>query len=205
MLGKALAEFQRSLLATNSPFDRFRLHAEGVNENPLLAQPDTGAGRYRFRTPTLRNVALTAPYMHNGMLASLEDVLGFYDNGRSENPNGSSICRGRGSGPRRGARQGPGRGGTPSVDRDFRRVANMSDQQMRDIVAFLEALTDEDFDRVVPDRVPSGLAPGWSSTLRPRSPPRMVRRKTVVEADAEAPATVIRVAAGHSIQELRVS
>ena len=68
-------------------FSDFDLHAEGVRENPKLAEPDAGPRRYRFRTPTLRNVALTAPYMHNGMLATLDDVLRFYDNGRSENPN----------------------------------------------------------------------------------------------------------------------
>ena len=36
----------------------------------------------------------------------------------------------------------------------------MSDQEMQDIVAFLEALTDEDFDKMIPTRVPSGLPPG---------------------------------------------
>ena len=71
-------------------FSDFDHHAEGVREHPLLAQPDAGAGRFRFRTPSLRNVALTAPYMHNGMLPTLRDVLRFYDNGRSENPNVSN-------------------------------------------------------------------------------------------------------------------
>ncbi len=132
-------------------FSDFNLHAEGVMENPLLAEPDTSRGRYRFRTPTLRNVALTAPYMHNGMLESLSDVLQFYDNGRSENPNVST------GGQRRGGRGDPG---PPTLDRSFRRVSEMSDRQMADIVAFLDALTDEDFDRTVPARVPSGLAPG---------------------------------------------
>lgn len=37
--------------------------------------------RWKFRTPTLRNVTLTAPYMHNGALASLADVVAFYDQG----------------------------------------------------------------------------------------------------------------------------
>ncbi|CAN5538574.1 hypothetical protein BH10ACI1_BH10ACI1_03930 [soil metagenome] len=37
--------------------------------------------RGRFRTPTLRNVALRAPYMHNGQLATLEDVVEFYNRG----------------------------------------------------------------------------------------------------------------------------
>jgi cytochrome c peroxidase len=53
--------------------------------------PDSDSGRagidglsthYRaFKTPTLRNVALTAPYMHNGAFSTLEEVLAFYDGG----------------------------------------------------------------------------------------------------------------------------
>jgi len=42
--------------------------------------------RWKFRTPSLRNVALTAPYMHNGSLATLEDVVRFYN--KAENHNG---------------------------------------------------------------------------------------------------------------------
>lgn len=183
-IGEAVAAFERRLVAVASPFDRFRagdesaltaqqrrgmeefdaagcdrchdglmfsdfdLHAEGVAEHDILAEPDTGDGRFRFRTPTLRNVELTAPYMHNGTLRTLEDVLEFYDDGDSLNPNVSD--RGR-----RGGVEGVAR-----LDRDFRRVDNMSDQEMADIVAFLEALTDPDFDRMIPDRVPSGLPPG---------------------------------------------
>lgn len=189
-LAGAIAAFQRSLVAMNSPFDRFRagdstaltppqqrglrqfndagcarchrglmfsdynLHAEGVEENPQLAEPDEGAGRFRFRTPSLRNVALTAPYMHNGMLATLADVLLFYDNGRSENPN---VANGRGR--RRGGAGGEG-ASRPQVDRNFRRVDDMSVLEMHEIVAFLGALTDEDFDKTIPTRVPSGLPPG---------------------------------------------
>ena len=189
-LAGAIAAFERSLVAMNSPFDRFRagdstaltpqqqrgfeefddagcdrchrgrmlsdfdLHAEGVRENPQLSEPDAGGGRFRFRTPSLRNVALTAPYMHNGTLATLEDVLRFYDNGRSENP---SVVNRR----RRGED-----GGGASLSRSFRRVDDMSDREMSDIVAFLEALTDEDFDRTIPPRVPSGLRPGGLIDLR---------------------------------------
>ena len=39
------------------------------------------ADRWKFRTPTLRNIALTAPYMHNGELLSLADVIEFYNQG----------------------------------------------------------------------------------------------------------------------------
>jgi cytochrome c peroxidase len=45
-------------------------------------EEDKGA----FRTPTLREIAHTAPYMHDGSLASLEDVVGFYDRGGEKNP-----------------------------------------------------------------------------------------------------------------------
>lgn len=41
--------------------------------------------RWSFRTPTLRNVALTAPYMHNGEMQSLEEVIAFYNQGGIEN------------------------------------------------------------------------------------------------------------------------
>jgi cytochrome c peroxidase len=41
---------------------------------------------WKFRTPTLRNVALTAPYMHDGSLRTLEDVVRFYDRGAQPHP-----------------------------------------------------------------------------------------------------------------------
>ena len=44
----------------------------------VTEQPDD---RWKYRTPTLRNVALTAPYMHNGSLSTLADVVAFYNDG----------------------------------------------------------------------------------------------------------------------------
>jgi len=44
------------------------------------------ADRWRFRTPSLRNVALTAPYMHDGSLATLRDVVAYYDAGGAAHP-----------------------------------------------------------------------------------------------------------------------
>jgi len=187
-LAAAIAAFERTLVALDSPFDRFRagdstalseqqlrgmeafddagcdrchegpmfsdydLRTLGIPENPEVAAPDPGARRFRFRTPSLRFVALTAPYMHNGTLATLEDVLRHYDEGRSRNP-AVATRRERVSGER-----------GPTVDRNFRRVDNLSDREIRDIIAFLEALTDPDFDRTIPERVPSGLTPGGSIT-----------------------------------------
>lgn len=40
----------------------------------------------RFKTPTLRNVAVTAPYMHDGSIQTLEEVIEFYDEGGTPNP-----------------------------------------------------------------------------------------------------------------------
>ena len=196
-IASAIAAFERTLVAGDSPFDRFlagdedalttqqrrgldefneadcsdchrgpmlsdfNMHAEGVAENPLLAEPDAGDGRFRFRTPTLRNVAVTAPYMHNGMLGTLEEVLAFYDRGRSENPNVSNRRRRRGDNDRRDETPAtPGR-----LSGRFRGVDDMTVQQQEDIIAFLEALTDPDFDRTIPVRVPSGLAPGGSISI----------------------------------------
>ncbi len=151
-------------------FSDFGLHAEGVAEHPKLAQPDAGTRQFRFRTPTLRNVATTAPYMHNGMLATLDDVLRFYDNGRSENPNVLAATTGQrgGNGGGRAAGNGGAGGrrgdgdGVPRLDRRFVGVNDISDDQMRDIVAFLAALSDTSFDTMIPAQVPSGLPPGGS-------------------------------------------
>ena len=43
--------------------------------------------RWKYKTPTLRNISLTAPYMHNGSLATLKQVVRFYNQGGIENEN----------------------------------------------------------------------------------------------------------------------
>lgn len=47
--------------------------------------------RWAYKTPSLRNVALTAPYMHDGSLATLEAVVEFYDRGGIDNPGKSAL------------------------------------------------------------------------------------------------------------------
>lgn len=44
------------------------------------------ADRWRYKTPSLRNVVLTAPYMHHGIFSTLEEVVAFYDRGGIDNP-----------------------------------------------------------------------------------------------------------------------
>jgi cytochrome c peroxidase len=47
----------------------------------------------KFKTPTLREIALTAPYMHDGSLKTLADVVDFYDQGGRRNPFSSPLIR----------------------------------------------------------------------------------------------------------------
>jgi cytochrome c peroxidase len=62
-----------------------QLHNTGVawRDGRLL---DSGAGHGEFKTPTLRELARTAPYMHDGSMASLQDVIEYYDRGGNRNP-----------------------------------------------------------------------------------------------------------------------
>ena len=57
------------------PYDAGRVVVTGIPE-------DTG----KFKTPTLREVSRTAPYMHDGSIATLEEVIEFYDRGGNDNP-----------------------------------------------------------------------------------------------------------------------
>lgn len=85
-----------------------------------------------FKTPTVRNVALTAPYMHNGALSTLEEVIEFYDLGGGagiglEVPNQTLPA-------------------TP---------LNLTETEKQDLVIFLETLTDTTGTTSTPDRLPS--------------------------------------------------
>lgn len=77
--------FFRTLGAPNS---------ENYREDPGLygvTKQRTDWGK--FRTPSLREVSRTAPYMHNGSLATLEDVVAFYNRGGGEHRNKSPLLR----------------------------------------------------------------------------------------------------------------
>jgi cytochrome c peroxidase len=81
----------------------------------------------RFKAPTLRNIALTAPYMHDGSVASLEDVLAHYAAG------GRTIN----SGPRAGM-------GHDNPNKDpLIQGFPLSAAQRADLIEFLLSLTDE--------------------------------------------------------------
>lgn len=165
---KALASYERTLLAGDSPFDRFifqkdesaisreaergfrvflaakcdschLIMTEGLHPFALkyivftdgkfhnlgvdAEKPNPDPGLYaitgsvedwgRFRTPTLRNVGLTAPYFHDGSAATLKDVVEFYNKGGVKNRNLDPALK----------------------------PLNLSEAQKQDLVSFLESLT----------------------------------------------------------------
>jgi cytochrome c peroxidase len=62
-----------------------QLHNTGVAWRDEKLQDD-GGGRGDFKTPTLRRISRTAPYMHDGSLPTLESVVDYYDRGGNKNP-----------------------------------------------------------------------------------------------------------------------
>lgn len=164
---KAVADFERTLLSGNSPFDRYQFGGDksalspaairglaiftdrrrgncstchiiaerfalftdglfhnlgaGMDSNGELLDPGrfvqtkVEADRGVFRTPSLRNVARTAPYMHDGSLKTLKDVVDFYVGGGSSNP---------------------------QLDAEIKPLV-LTGQERADLVAFLESLTGE--------------------------------------------------------------
>lgn len=103
---------QLSGLNTDKPND---LGYYEISQNP--------ADRWRYKTPSLRNIALTAPYMHDGSLATLEDVVAFYDKGGVPNENLSPMIK----------------------------PLNLTEQEKADLLAFLRSLTSETVGVLVSD------------------------------------------------------
>jgi len=91
----------------------------GITGNPA----DNG----KFKVPSLRNIELTAPYMHDGRFTNLEQVVEFYNSGVVDNPNLSPPLR---------VPTGPGQPPGPP------RRLNLTPQQKAALVAFLKTLTD---------------------------------------------------------------
>jgi len=87
------------------------------------------ADRGRFRPPTLRNIGVTAPYMHDGSMATLEEVIAMYERGGRLTTTGPNAGDGR---------DNPNKNG-------FVSGFDLTPQERLDLVAFLHALTDDEF------------------------------------------------------------
>lgn len=88
-------------------------YADSGRERVSYSEKDNG----KFKTPSLRNVGLTAPYMHDGSMQTLEEVIEFYNRGGEAHPN-----------------------------KDWRiQPLNLTPDEVSDMVAFLHSLTDWNF------------------------------------------------------------
>jgi cytochrome c peroxidase len=139
---RAIACFERTIISGRSPWDRYHYNREDDaisaaaqrGEVLFFSQPlscfrchggfkfssaelrNTGDGT--FKVPTLRNIAVTAPYMHDGSIATLEAVVDHYASGG------------------RGGREN--RGKDPPIS-----GFSLSPRDRADLVEFLKSLTDE--------------------------------------------------------------
>ncbi len=183
-LSLSLAQFVRSVVSDDSPYDRFVAGDDGAlterqkrglvlfhdkagcvacHSGPLFSDFDfhvvgakqigpgfqetphedfgrwnateLEADRWKFRTPSLRNVAETFPYMHAGGYATLREAVEFFDRGGGDHP---GIPRAR-------------------LDPALKPLG-LTAGEIDDLVAFLEALTDLPTVET-PERLPSGLEP----------------------------------------------
>nr|WP_194767407.1 cytochrome c peroxidase [Tamlana sp. I1] len=164
---KAIAQFERTLISSNSKFDKFLLgeaeltpeeqngfnvfmdenrgdcfHCHGSDKNPLWTDnifhnngldetfTDLGLGAVtgdpadngKFKSPSLRNLAFTAPYMHDGRFATLEEVINHYSEGLK---NSSTI--------------------DPLMKKVHLGGVGLTDQDKADLKSFLLSLSDYEF------------------------------------------------------------
>ncbi len=101
---------------TSNGYENNGLYVEYKDEGRFLLTRDS-SDMGKFKIPTLRNIALTAPYMHDGSLATLEEIISHYENGGKRHRNQNSKIGG----------------------------FKLSEQERVDLIAFLEGLTDERF------------------------------------------------------------
>jgi len=184
-IAAGLASFQRTLVSSNSRYDRFLRGESALSDNEelgrklFMAHPDvkasrrgancidchsqfltsgfstrfdgfanngldteenlaaglqevTGRPEHRgmFKVPTLRNISLTAPYMHDGRFNTLEEVLNHYDHGISTSSTLSPLIM---------------EADNLHKDSQDRISLSLNDEERAAVIAFLHTLTDEEF------------------------------------------------------------
>ena len=110
-----MVEVEQSLIDKVSETPQKDLGLYEITQNP--------EDRWKYKTPGLRNVALSAPYMHNGSLGTLKDVVAFYNQGGINNPEQSPLIKPLG----------------------------LSEQEVGWLVSFMESLTGSNVDELVAD------------------------------------------------------
>lgn len=133
-LGVSFARIDKDIGSLVKAYDKAKAKGTDVDVAVLTNKNTSELGRYAvtghwsdigsFKTPTLRNIAVTAPYMHDGSLEDLEAVVDFYDKGgRLEDEDPINHFQSGGLKP-----------------------LNLSSKQKDDLVEFLQALTSPEYD-----------------------------------------------------------
>ncbi len=119
---------------------RFEQYAKGVTEDMYRSIKDDAGFYYRsknkwdkgkFRTPPLRYIAYTAPYMHNGYFYTLEEVIDFYDRGGVDEEGNSTSF--------------------PENKSPLIKPLGLSDEEKEDLLAFLEAFSGDEIEIEKPE------------------------------------------------------
>ena len=143
--GDAYASFEGFTVSENNGKAIFNSNCSschGVNHNAIvtssanngldLEYADKGVGAAEgksylngvFKVPSLRNIELTGPYMHDGRFETLEEVVEHYNEGIKDHPNLSASLKDQSNDPKR---------------------LNLSTQQKANLVSYLKTLTDQEF------------------------------------------------------------
>ena len=122
-LGVGFKRIETRMFDIVDAFRASQLNDQAIDESVLTQHDVSELGRFavtlrpsdigQFKTPTLRNIELTAPYMHDGSQKTLQEVIEFYDQGGEQNP---------------------------MLDGGIRPL-NLTDQEKADLVEFMKALT----------------------------------------------------------------
>ncbi|MDN3654928.1 cytochrome c peroxidase [Ferruginibacter paludis] len=182
-LAKAIACFERTLIANQSRFDLymrgqsaalsssekegftlfmnagcarchsgpmfsdFKVHIMGTPDADKRKDIDSGYhNSFAFRTPSLRNLRFTWPYMHSGKITNLEDVLTFYEDLRGKPLKTKYVQE-------------------EQLDSLAKQV-RIEFKDIPRIVEFLNTLNDAGYDHSIPESVPSKLAVGGNIKLK---------------------------------------
>ena len=138
----------------------------GAKQSPLdwgrgeLIPQNPGFAKFAFRVAPLRNVELTAPYMHNGAYQTLEAVVEHYNNVQKALREFDAAQLPAAVRPLYHGEQATIDAVWGTVDFRLRQPLNLTDAEKAELVAFLKALTDpaaRDLSGIMPSRVPSGL------------------------------------------------
>ena len=94
----------------------------GINDIGRAEVSGSASDNYKFKVPSLRNVAITAPYMHDGHFGSLQSVLNFYNSGVQDSETLDPILK-----------------------QNDRLGISLSTEEQEALIAFLNTLTDNEF------------------------------------------------------------